>query len=222
MKKIFKDNGLTIALLAFFILTVLGHFYKGHEVYNEERVTEDHLAPITRTQYLTSGHFISSLSENMESEFLQMALFVYLTRCLFQRGSAESKKLTDEKNAQDLIEERDEEAYILKKRIEHPILSRLYENSLTIVFVVLFLIFFFLHAYGTLENINIKNITHNKEAINFKDVLTEPEFWFESFQNWQSEFFSIAAMVVFSIFLRQKHSAQSKKMTDPHLKTGTD
>jgi len=222
MKKIFKDNGLTITLLIFFVLTVLGHFYKGYDVYNEERITEDHLSPITKVHYLTSGHFISSLSENMESEFLQMALFVYLTRCLFQRGSAESKKLSDEKTAQDLIEEQDEEKYILKKRVEHPILSRLYENSLTIVFIILFLIFFLMHAYGTMENINLKNLTHNKEMIEFKDVFTEPEFWFESFQNWQSEFFSIAAMVVLSIFLRQKHSAQSKKISDTHLKTGTD
>jgi hypothetical protein len=40
--------------------------------------------------------------------------------------------------------------------------------------------------------------------------MTSSRFWFESFQNWQSEFLSLWAMVVFTIFLRQKGSAESK------------
>ena len=47
-------------------------------------------------------------------------------------------------------------------------------------------------------------------------------FWFESFQNWQSEFLAIAAMVVFSIFLRQRGSPESKPVDSPHDQTGSE
>ena len=49
---------------------------------------------------------------------------------------------------------------------------------------------------------------------------TSSRFWFESFQNWQSEFLAIAAMVVFSIFLRQRGSPESKPVDAPHRETG--
>lgn len=47
-----------------------------------------------------------------------------------------------------------------------------------------------------------------------------PEFWFETFQNWQSEFLSVLAIVFFTIFLRQKGSPESEPVDTPHSKTG--
>jgi hypothetical protein len=44
---------------------------------------------------------------------------------------------------------------------------------------------------------------------------------FESFQNWQSEFLSLAVMVV-SIFLRQRSSPESKPVDAPHRETGSE
>jgi hypothetical protein len=52
--------------------------------------------------------------------------------------------------------------------------------------------------------------------------LLTPRFWFESFQNWQSEFLAIGAMIVLSIYLRQKGSSQSKPISSPHSKTGSE
>jgi len=49
-----------------------------------------------------------------------------------------------------------------------------------------------------------------------------PRFWFESLQNWQSEFLAIAAMVVWSIFLRQRGSPESKPVDSPHHETGSE
>jgi hypothetical protein len=46
------------------------------------------------------------------------------------------------------------------------------------------------------------------------------EFWFQSLQNWQSEFLAVGSMVVFSIFLRQRWSAESKPVDAPHSETG--
>ena len=44
--------------------------------------------------------------------------------------------------------------------------------------------------------------------------------WFESFQNWQSEFLSVFAIVILSVFLRQKGSPQSKPVDAPNEETG--
>jgi hypothetical protein len=48
------------------------------------------------------------------------------------------------------------------------------------------------------------------------------QFWFESRQNWQSEFFSIGMMVVLSIVLRQRRSPESKPVDSPYRRTGHD
>jgi hypothetical protein len=47
-------------------------------------------------------------------------------------------------------------------------------------------------------------------------------FWFESFQNWQSEFLSLAVMIVLSVFLRQQGSPESKPVHHPHGETGRE
>ena len=85
-----RDNGLTLALLTLFLISIVGHALTGWSAYNEEQL--QHASErIGLAQYLGSGHFTSTVFENWESEFLQMAIFVVLTAYLFQRGSPESK-----------------------------------------------------------------------------------------------------------------------------------
>jgi hypothetical protein len=62
---------------------------------------------------------------------------------------------------------------------------------------------------------------HGGRAESFALFLTNPQFWFESFQNWQSEFLSTAVQVVLSIWLRQNDSPESKPDTASHRPTGT-
>ena len=50
--------------------------------------------------------------------------------------------------------------------------------------------------------------------------LANARFWFESFQNWQSEFLSVFAIVILSVFLRQKGSPQSKPVDARNSETG--
>lgn len=219
MWKKIHNSSLTIVLLAFFSFCIVGQFKSGFKANNEERIAKN-LEPLSSpSEYLKSGHFISSVSENMESEFLQMSLFVYLTMFLIQKGSAESRKPEEEKTAEDYAKEKKEKDFCSIERQRHPILWRLYENSLTLSLVLLFVFFFLGHAYGSLDTINEDRLLEGKTAIRFMEVFSESDFWFESFQNWQSEFFSIAVMGLLSIFLRQKKSPQSKKMHEPHWKT---
>lgn len=99
---------------------------------------------------------------------------------------------------------------------------RLYSNSLSIAFVVLFLASFIAHAIAGAHARNEETLAHGGREIGVLEYLREAQFWFESFQNWQSEFLAIAAMVILSIFLRQRGSPESKPVEAPHSQTGSE
>ena len=63
-------------------------------------------------------------------------------------------------------------------------------------------------------------LARGQHADTLGEFLREPEFWFESFQNWQSEFLAVAAIVILTIFLRQVGSSQSKRLGEVNRKTG--
>jgi hypothetical protein len=62
---------------------------------------------------------------------------------------------------------------------------------------------------------------HGETTPTLMERLGEAEFWFESFQNWQSEFLSTAVLIVLAVFLRERHSPESKPVGEAHAKTGT-
>lgn len=220
MKNIRKFS-LSLILGLLFFLSLAGQITTGLKSYNDDRKEKGLNIISSFSEYLSSGHFISSLSENMESEFLQMALFVYLTVFFYQIGSAESKKLPEDLTEKEYKDQVEENQFRKLKINKHPILWRIYENSLTLSLLTLFTFFFVLHAYGSMTLINEQKQNLKKPLINFWQVFAEQEFWFESFQNWQSEFFSIVTLGLLSIFLRQKGSPQSKKLNSSHWKTGS-
>ncbi|MEY9773259.1 hypothetical protein ABIA14_005600 [Sinorhizobium fredii] len=85
-----RDNGLSITLTIFTSATIAGMIFSGTNAFNQEAIM--HGEPtVTVASYLATGHFLSALFENWESEFLQMAAYVCLTAFLYQRGSAESR-----------------------------------------------------------------------------------------------------------------------------------
>lgn len=47
------------------------------------------------------------------------------------------------------------------------------------------------------------------------------EFGEQTLQNWQSEFLAVGTMVVFTIYLRQRGSPESKQVGAPHDETGS-
>ena len=80
---------------------------------------------------------------------------------------------------------------------------------------MLFLLSFIFHWYGSLKDYNLQQLLENKSTTTAVKFLSIPKFWFESFQNWQSEFLSVAAIVILSVYFRQKGSAQSKPVDMP-------
>jgi uncharacterized membrane protein YjdF len=99
---------------------------------------------------------------------------------------------------------------------------KLYENSLSIALFSLFFMSFILHGVGGAKDYNKEQIQHNEPTVSTLEYIGTSRFWFESFQNWQSEFLSIGLMVFLSIYLRQKGSPESKPVDSPHSETGTN
>lgn len=214
--KFLYENSLSLVVLVLIILSLLGQIFTGWYEYNDELKQMD-LAELSWNQYLTSGHFIEATFENWESEFLQMGLYVLLTVWLRQKGSSESK---DPYNKEEVDREPKPNKDVAWPVHAGGVWLRLYKNSLSIAFLVLFLITFFLHAYGGVEVYNIEQLHHNEPTITILGYMQTSRFWFESFQNWQSEFLSIISIVVLSIFLRQKGSPESKPVDAPNSETG--
>ena len=217
MKKFFYHNSLSIVFLLLFIGAFIGQIFFGIEEYNKELIENGGHA-VTMSNYLTTGHFIEATFENWESEFLQMGLLVWLTIFLKQKGSSESKGFDgDEKVDREPSANRKGAPWPVKKG---GIWLWLYQNSLTISLFLLFFASLILHFYGSLKDENEMNILKGNPQLSLVDYLGDSRFWFESFQNWQSEFLSVFAIIVLSIFLRQKGSSQSKPVDAPHSATG--
>ena len=218
-----RDHGLSLVTAALFLAFLAAQTLTGLNAFNAERAQEGQ-PTITLQEYVASGPFLSATAENWESEFLQMAAYVAMTAFLFQRGSSESKR-PGRKEAVD----RDPRA-ARGETLKHapwPVrrggwVLRVYEQSLSLAFLLLFLASFVLHAAGSAQAFNEERAMQGDAPVTVLQYLHGAKFWFESFQNWQSEFLAIFAMVVLSIFLRQRGSPESKPVDAPHSQTGSD
>jgi hypothetical protein len=189
----------------------VGMIWSGLSVHNEE-LQHHGTRSVSLLAYVTSGAFLSALFENWESEFLQMSAYVMLTAMLFQRGSAESRDPDDPDRPGDELP--------APSRRLNPFLAWLYSYSLGIALALLFVISFALHWWGSLTAANDEALRHGGEIQSLGEYLTSSQLWFESFQNWQSEFMSTAVLVVLSIFLRHKGSPESKPAGAANDETG--
>jgi hypothetical protein len=229
MKHLWREHGLLIVAFGLFFLFWAGQAVAGYFTFNDEQ--RDFGAPaISFLAYFFTGHFSEATTENWESEFLQMGLFVLLTAALMEKGAAESE-------AEDTREEeRQEEA-----QAEHPkgrskageespwpvrkggpVMRWLFERSLSIALLAVFGLCFLLHAISGTAEYNHEQLLMAKPPVSVGQFLRTPEFWFQSFQNWQSEFLAVASLTVFSIFLRQKGSSESKRVAQSAHETGTE
>jgi hypothetical protein len=220
MKQWLKQNSLSVVLIALFFAFLFAQSVTGYRHHNEEQ-QQHGSETVSYIEYLGSGDFIESVFENWESEFLQMAGYVLLTVHLRQKGSAESKKLAGEMPV-------DQEPKVSKsKNAPWPVRMggaalKIYKHSLSIAFVLLFAGSFILHAYGGARQICEENLQHSEVTCeSTTQYVKTAKFWFESFQNWQSEFLAVFAIVVLSIYLREKGSPESKPVNSPHHETGS-
>jgi hypothetical protein len=218
MRRLLRENGLAITMFGLFLASLIPMSISGHRSHNAD-LRDHRRAPITYVRYLWSGDFVEGVFENWESEFLQMGSFVLLTVWLSQKGSPESKEPQAE-SPQDADPRR-------ARNPDRPwpvrrggVVLKVYEHSLALALFLLFFGSFAMHAIGGAAAFNESQRAHGGRTVSTIGFVGTSEFWYQSFQNWQSEFLSVGGLTVLAIFLRQRGSPESKPVAAPHRKTG--
>jgi hypothetical protein len=220
MRAALRNNGLSLFFLTIFLAALLAQSLVGHTEYNHEQRAHEE-PTISWARYVVSSEFGEAVMENWQSEFLQFALFIFATVWLVQRGSNESKELDQ------VGLESDEQ----QKLGEHALpnspawakaggwRTHVYSNSLIYVMTTIFLATWSVQSVTSWRTFNSQQQEHREATVSWSDYLTRPDFWEKTLQNWQSEFLAVGAMAVFTIYLRQRGSPESKPVGEPHHST---
>lgn len=217
------DHGLSLLFLGLFLAAIAGQAVVGLANENEELVRHGR-PPVGLGEFVTSSSFLVDVAENWQSEFLQFFLFILATVWLVQRGSPESKKPGDAGPGDDRGQLVGRHA-----RADSPLWARIggwrtavYGNSLLLVMGAVFLLSWLAQSLAGVVVANEEAAEHGEAPIAWIDYVTGPEFWNRTLQNWQSELLAVGCMVAFSIYLRQRGSAESKPVGAPHAESSIE
>jgi hypothetical protein len=217
-----RDNGLALFFGVLFLVTAAAESVVGHSVFNSEQMMHGD-EPISYGRYLFSSHFGEAMLENWQSEWLQFILFALATVWLLQRGSPESKKL-DEAGVQTDEKQRiggrapDNAPRWAKVRGWR---SAVFGTSFLIVMFFVFIGSWLAQSTTAWTEFNSDQQHHDQSTVSWVEYLGTPDFWEKSLQNWQSEFLALGTMAIFTVFLRQRGSPESKAVGAPHSETST-
>ena len=175
MRRVLRDNGLTLTMLGFFAAFLVAQSVTGSREYNEDQ--REHGEPeIGYGAYLRTGHFVEATFENWESEFLQLGAYVVFTAFLFQRGSSESKD-------PDAPEPVDEDPRRAAGRPDAPwpvrrggLVLAVDEHSLSIALFLLFLASFALHSWGGAREYSAEQVVHGGQEVSTLGYLRTARF----------------------------------------------
>lgn len=211
-------HGLALTTFSAFIVFIALQAVFGWQAHNQDLTEAGHSAE-SFWRYLSTGNFGEAVFENWESEFLQLGAYVLLTAYLVQAGSPESKRLDGRDRAGDYPQHAPADAPKLARRGGFGYL--LYRNSLSICLLAFFVLSFAGHVISGAAAYNEEQaLESGAPPISTLEFMRTSEFWFQSMQNWQSEFLAVGALIVLSVFLRQHGSPESKPVTAPHSQTG--
>ncbi|MDT0158297.1 hypothetical protein Q9R19_11725 [Microbacterium sp. ARD32] len=217
MRRLLRDNGLGLFFLLLFLLTLAGQSVAGYFRQLEE-LAEHGQAATGFVAFVLSSDFIVDVAENWQSEFLQFFLFIAATVWLVQRGSPESKKPGSEgleSDADQLVGEHapdDAPAWAKASGWRRAV----YGNSLLIVMGAVFVLSWTVQSMAGTIVAGEEAAMHGMTAPSWGEYVVSADFWDRTLQNWQSEFLAVGTMVAFSIYLRQRGSAESKPVGAPH------
>jgi hypothetical protein len=222
MRRFVRQSSLSLFFLTLFLVTLVGQSFAGQRALSAEQ-GEHGGSTVSWATYVTSPDYWGAVMENWQSEFLQFAAFIAATVWLVQRGSAESKEPGAEGRQSD--EEQRIGKYAggwspLWARVGG-IRTRLYENSLLLVMVLIFLTTWLAQSLNNWRVFNEDQREHEEATVSWGRYLVDPDFWERTLQNWQSEFLAVGVMAVFTVYLRQRGSPESKPVGAPHDETGT-
>jgi hypothetical protein len=216
-----RDNALSLVFGAMFLLTLVGQAISGTADYNAQQVANG-LEPVTLLEYVTSSSFGVDVMENWQSEYLQFFLYIFGTVWLIQRGSAESKKPGEEGPESDKEQRLGRHA-----QDDSPEWARtggwrtaVFSRSLGLLMGGLFLLTWAASSIAGWAAFNSEQLGQRQDPVSWLGYLGQADFWNRSFQNWQSEMLAVGSMAVFSVYLRQRGSPESKPVGVAHAETG--
>jgi hypothetical protein len=223
VKRFLRDNGLSLFFAAIFLLALFGQAVSGLARYNQDQLSSGADAVSFRA-YVTSASFAVDVAENWQSEYLQFFLMIVVTVWLVQRGSTESKQL-DETGA-----ESDEQQKVGRHaRPDSPTWARLggwrtavYSRSLAAVMGLFFLGSLLAQSIAGRAAYNAEQLGQFTDPVSWVGYATSADFWNRTLQNWQSEFLAVCSAVLFSIYLRQRGSPESKPVGAAHEATAQE
>jgi hypothetical protein len=223
MRRVARENSLTLAFLALCVAALVFQAIAGHAAFNAEQ--DQMQAPhITFWRYVLSSAFGVAVTENWQSEYLQFTLFIVLTVWLVQRGSPESKEPGKEGLESDRKQRVGQHARDDSPRLARldGIGRRLYENSLLVVMGGIWLGTWFAQSITGLTDFNAQRLSSHQPPLSWRDYLSDADFWERTLQNWQSEFLAVGSMAILAVYLRQRGSPESKPVGAPHEATGVE
>ena len=222
MRRWLREQSLTLFFLAIFALSLVGQSFAGLHDFNAERSSHDG-EPYSYWRFIVSSEFGGDVMENWQSEFLQFSLIILATVWFVQRGSTESKKVEEAGMRSDKDERVGEHAPENAPRWSkvRDWRGRIYENSLGLAMVAIFFGTWFAQSVTNWTAYNNEQTEHGEPVVTWVSFLGQADFWNRTLQNWQSEFLAVATLAAFSIYLRQRGSAESKPVGAPHDETGS-
>jgi hypothetical protein len=222
MRRWLFENSLSLFFLGLFLIAVAGQSVAGLYEFNDHQ-TQHGEPTYSYGRYVTSSDFGSDMLENWQSEWLQFWVFALATVWLVQKGSNESKKPADaglETDEQQRVGEHARRNAPRWAKVKDWRLS-LYSNSFFIVMGLVFLATWIAQSFVSWTVFNDEQQAHDDPTVSWLTYIGSADFWERSLQNWQSEFLAVGTMVVFTIYLRQRGSPESKPVGAPHDETAS-
>jgi uncharacterized protein DUF6766 len=222
MRRFLFENGLSLFFGALFLGTIGGQSLAGQRAFNEEQQAHGG-STVSWLDYVFSSAFGEAVMENWQSEFLQFTTFILATIWLVQKGSNESKAL------EDVGLESDQKQKVGGYAPENaPLWAKVggwrtivFENSLLLVMTAIFVGSWLAQSLTSRRIFNDEQREHDEPTVSWSAYVARPDFWEKTLQNWQSEFLAVGVMVIFTVYLRQRGSPESKPVGAPHSETAT-
>jgi len=218
-----RTNGISLFFGALLLASLIGQAFAGLNQFNAEAI-EHESETYGWFRYVTSSEFGGDVLENWQSEFLQFFLYVFATVWLIERGSSESKQvenaglMSDQSQFVGGYAKPNSPAWARVGGLR----QRLYESSLGLAMLFCFVGSWLTQSLTNWRAFNKDQLDHDRSTISWGEYWANADFWHRSLQNWQSEFLAIGTMAVFSIYLRQRGSPESKPVGAPHEETSSN
>ena len=201
-----KDNSLSITMFALFAICLVGHSVASWHLHNEQLAAHGRAA-VDYWHNLSSSSYLQELASNWQAAFLQLASLILFSGFLYQRGAPHSRnpdKVHDKRRA----------------RARNARFPWLYRHSMSVAFVLLFVLTFVLHAASGYLSWNEQLAMLHRPALSLAGFLASARFWSSTLETWQAEYLTIALFIIFSVFLHEQDSAESKPVDAGDEETG--